>query len=175
MSPEEVKETLKVKFNIDITNPTLLRLVRQGVVPTPTRGGGGPGGRWTDYPPETIPELYAGWVLIHGAYGDEITRKIFGGSPPKISPVGVSEIRDSCKATDFFVNHFVAECRAKLSKEGKSLDEQEDLCEKERQSVLDELRKKTSSDRGEVNDRILSCFEYIWRQEVEYARKKMSD
>lgn len=94
MTPDEVIEQLK-KIGIEISRPTLTRYEKQGLIPNPKRGGlGRGGGRWTDYPDNTIEEAYASWQLMHGEYGtNEVNNDFFNGKPPKINPLTVANVR----------------------------------------------------------------------------------
>jgi hypothetical protein len=74
-----------------MTRRTLLNYEKWALIPLPMRGGGGPGGRWTDYPEETVAEAYAAWALMSGDYGE--IAPIFGISP-RLRPGAISLIRD---------------------------------------------------------------------------------
>lgn len=81
-----------------MTRQTLLRYEWQGIIPKSERGSKGRGqGRWTEYPVETIPQAFAAWTLIHGAYATNIGEagagQIFFGKPPKLPPHVVAVVR----------------------------------------------------------------------------------
>lgn len=85
MNPNEVINQLE-KLGVEISRATLLRYEKQELIPLPKRGGGGAGGRWTDYPPDTVAEAYAAWALMHGHYATDGEENIFiDGKPPKLS------------------------------------------------------------------------------------------
>lgn len=92
MTPDEVINRL-AKLKINMTRRTLLNYEFWGLIPEAERGGGGKGGRWADYPEHTIYYAYASWCLIHGEYGGEKTKKIFGGKMPRITPEAVAFIQ----------------------------------------------------------------------------------
>jgi hypothetical protein len=92
VSPDEVINKVAV-LGVEISRATLLRYENQGLISKPERGGGGAGGRWTDYPDQTVQEVYASWCLLHGNYGSNELREIFDSRPPKISPAAIEKIR----------------------------------------------------------------------------------
>ena len=92
MSPDEVIKKVSL-LGVDISRATLLRYENQELIPKPKRGGGGAGGRWTDYPETTVEEVVAAWSLLHGEYGSERFLEFFYPKPPKISPQTVKKIR----------------------------------------------------------------------------------
>lgn len=107
MSPEEIIKELAV-LDITITRRTLLNYEKWDLIPKATRGGGGAGGRWADYPSnETLEQAYAAWCLIHGEYGDERLRAIFADKLPKVTPEAIALIR--AKAIEFEYD-FNADC-----------------------------------------------------------------
>jgi len=56
VTPDEVIKKLE-EHGLDITRRTLLRWESEGLIPKPERGSYGQGGgKWTNYPDETIPE-----------------------------------------------------------------------------------------------------------------------
>lgn len=93
LSPDIVIEQLK-KIGVTISRPTLTRYENQGLIPKARRGGGGRGaGRWTAYPDGTVEEAFASWSLMHGEYGEQGEKDIFGGRLPIISPDATSHLR----------------------------------------------------------------------------------
>ncbi len=96
MNPDQVLEGL-AKLGVDLTRRTLLNYEKWGLIPKATRGGGGPGGRFSLYPEGTIEEAYAAWSLMHGEYGDQGTIALFGNGRPRLNPDGVKFIRDFTK------------------------------------------------------------------------------
>jgi hypothetical protein len=175
MSPDEVIEVIKNRLGVELTRSTLLRYENQELIPRPTRGGGGPGGRWTDYPLETLAEAYAAWSLLHGKFGDEVTRTIFGGKPPSLSPEGIREFRNASKAKDFFVKTILAEFKKELIKQEIPEKEHFRLCENKRRLIEENFDSKTVPEIGVINRRIVSCFADIWKNEVTYAQNKLSE
>lgn len=108
MTPDEVIAQLK-KMGVEMSRPTLTRYEQQGLIPEPERGAyGRGGGRWTDYPDETVEEAYAAWSLIHGeyGYGDDELRAVFDGRPPKITPETIRIIRQlDAKSEGTYFDH----------------------------------------------------------------------
>lgn len=92
MSPNEVIDQLS-KIGIDISRATLLRYENQELIPKPSRGGGGAGGRWTDYPDDTVLWAEIAWRLIHGEYGGTEIRKYFEGKMLKLPPLLIAKLR----------------------------------------------------------------------------------
>lgn len=94
MTPDEIIEQLK-KMGVEISRPTLSRYEKQELIPKPQRGGlGRGGGRWTDYPENTVEQAYAAWSMMHGSYGSKyINREFFDNKPPKINPSTIKSIR----------------------------------------------------------------------------------
>jgi hypothetical protein len=78
---------------VDITRRTLLNYETNKLISEPKRGGGGPGGRWTDYPAGTVEEARAAWQMLHGKYPGSLPEKIFDGKPPTLSPEMISIAR----------------------------------------------------------------------------------
>lgn len=64
MTPAKVLEELEA-LNIKVSIRTLQRWVEKELIPKPKEGRYGSGGRWADYPGETIAEFVAGHSLIH--------------------------------------------------------------------------------------------------------------
>ena len=63
VTPDEVIKKLE-EHGLDITRRTLLRWEGEGLIPKPERGSYGQGGgKWTDYPDETIPEALTASIL----------------------------------------------------------------------------------------------------------------
>jgi hypothetical protein len=96
ISPDEFIEKLEA-LGISLTRRTLLNYERGGLIRPAKRGGGGTGGFWTEYPLNVVDEVYAAWMLLHGQYGDESLRELFGGICPKVPPKVVREIRENIK------------------------------------------------------------------------------
>lgn len=92
MNPDQVLEGLS-KIDVAITRRTLLNYENGGLIAKATRGGGGPGGRFSLYPEGTIEEAYAAWALLHGEYGQDREKEFFGGTMPKIAPQAVAFTR----------------------------------------------------------------------------------
>lgn len=93
MTPDEVIEKLK-RIGVEISRPTLTRYEKQKLIPEPKRGAlGRGGGRWTDYPVETVSQAYAAWSLMHGNYGDDALGQLFGNKLPVLGPEVISFIR----------------------------------------------------------------------------------
>jgi len=92
VSPDEVIIKLEL-LGVKMTRRTLLNYEKWGLIPKPERGGGGPGGRFADYPDRTIEETYAAWSLMHGEYGGALLADFFGGRSPRISPNAVKTVR----------------------------------------------------------------------------------
>ena len=91
MSPDEVIERLK-DLGVEISRPTLSRYEKQGLIPEPKRGSlGRAGGRFSEYPPETVSEAFAAWSLLHGKYFSNF----FGGPTPKIPPQTIKHFREA--------------------------------------------------------------------------------
>lgn len=63
VTPDEVIKKLE-EHGLDITRRTLLRWEGEGLIPKPERGSYGQGGgKWTNYPDETIPEALTVSIL----------------------------------------------------------------------------------------------------------------
>ncbi len=92
MSPDEILEDLN-KIGVKLSRSSLMRYENQDLIPKPARGGGGPGGRFTDYPYETVYEARAAWALLHGKYSDKHLESLFAGNCPSIAPDAVKKIR----------------------------------------------------------------------------------
>lgn len=92
MTPDEVCDAL-VKIGANVSRRTLLHYEEAGLIPKPTRGGGGRNGRFTDYPEWTAEEAFAAWSFIHGKYGD-VVNSLFEGMGPKMAPLVVKRLRD---------------------------------------------------------------------------------
>ncbi|SDE23917.1 hypothetical protein [Sporomusa acidovorans] len=101
MSPDEVLEKLQ-RMGVKISRSTLMRYENQWLIPEPKRGGGGPGGRYTDYPAETVIEAYAAYALMHGDYiYDDNSKKLFAdGKEPRLSPKVISISRSVARDMD---------------------------------------------------------------------------
>lgn len=68
MTPVEVIKALD-RLGAEITRRTLLNWEKWGLIPEPKRGGlGKGGGRFTDYPPDTLAEAYAAWFFLSGEF-----------------------------------------------------------------------------------------------------------
>lgn len=91
LTPDEVCEAL-TSIGANVSRRTLLNYEEDGLIPVPQRGGGGRGGRYTDYPSETVEEAFAAWSLIHGKYGDVINNP-FQEATPRMSPAAIKELR----------------------------------------------------------------------------------
>ena len=64
VTPDEVIETLENEYGEKISRRTLLRWEKAGCIPKPERGSWGQGGgKWTNYPDETIAEILAMQIL----------------------------------------------------------------------------------------------------------------
>lgn len=94
MTPDEVLFKLK-NLGVTLSRSSLTRYEHQGLIPEPERGGGGPGGRFTNYPPQTVAEAFASWSLLHGAYLEkDAGNYLFAeGRVPKLSPNFVMSCR----------------------------------------------------------------------------------
>ena len=90
MTPDEVLAQLKL-LGVKISRPTLSRYEKQRLIPVPKRGSlGRGGGRWTDYPPETVAEAFAAWALLNGKYGFSfVNEQFFDNKPPVINPLTI--------------------------------------------------------------------------------------
>ncbi|GBG57302.1 hypothetical protein SPFL3102_02668 [Sporomusaceae bacterium FL31] len=94
MSPDEVIKHLKEKLGIEISRATLLRYENQELVSEPSRGGGGTGGRWTNYPEKVVMEAYVAWSLLRGEYGHDSFRGRFNnGKSPCLSPAVIARAK----------------------------------------------------------------------------------
>ena len=67
MSPDEIIVKLS-SVGVNLTRRTLLNYEKWELIPKAKRGGGGAGGKWTEYPDNTILEAYAAWTLMNGRY-----------------------------------------------------------------------------------------------------------
>ena len=66
MRPDIILKKLK-ELGVEISERTLQRYVKEGLVPMPERKSGGRGkGKITDYPESTVAEAYASYCLMHG-------------------------------------------------------------------------------------------------------------
>ncbi|MDT8903252.1 hypothetical protein [Anaeroselena agilis] len=92
MNPDEELKALST-LGVELTRRGFLKYEERGHIPQAHRGGGGPGGAFAIYPPGTTEETYAAWALMHGEYGQDREREVFGGKMPKISPQAISFIR----------------------------------------------------------------------------------
>lgn len=88
MSPDEVVASLK-SLGVNITRRTLLNYEKWRLIPEPKRGGGGKGGRWTNYPEDVLEEAYASWTLLHGKYALNPSVSELFGEIPCINPKGI--------------------------------------------------------------------------------------
>lgn len=85
MIPKEVIADIKKRYDINLTARTLLNYEKDGFIPEAQRSGGGRGiGKITEYPPETVAEFIASYMLLHG---DEF----------RLPPARVAEIRKTAK------------------------------------------------------------------------------
>lgn len=92
MKPDDVCAALS-KIGADVSRRTLLHYEEWGLIPEPHRGGGGPGGRFSEYPDETVEEAYAAWRLIHGRYGDVVNSIFDESMTPRMPPGAVKILR----------------------------------------------------------------------------------
>ena len=93
MTPAEVLEGMK-KAGVLLSRPSLTRYEAQQLIPHPERGGGGRGvGMWTSYPDHTVAEAVAAWRFLNGDWGNEETRALFAGKPPRIPPEAIAAAR----------------------------------------------------------------------------------
>lgn len=97
MSPDELVDRLS-EIGANITRRTLFNYETWQLIPAAERGGGGTGGRWTNYPTDTLSEAYASFCLLHGSYinTQELPSELdhlSGLKFPKVSPELVRMVR----------------------------------------------------------------------------------
>ncbi len=169
LTPDEVIEKLK-DIGIEISRPTLSRYEKQKLIPKPERGSlGRAGGRWTDYPENTIEEAYAAWKLMHGDYGDESIRELFGGKMPILNPATVSIIREIYYMRIQEIPR-IDKARERARKEDGSVDNA--LFS---EILLGEIPNKAIREKiGDHNWFFLKGLESLWDVEIKRAKEKMS-
>ena len=156
ITPDEVIKNLDA-IGVKITRPTLSRYEKQRFIPKPKRGAlGRGGGRWTDYPESAVVEAYAAHSMLHGNYGDDIIRELFGGKMPLLPPDVISIIRD-------MHDH---KCKNALPAGG--------LVEKSIYEPVERSVGESIAIKGDNYKLIESLWE-LWFKEVCKARSKMSD
>ncbi len=106
MSPDEVIEKVSRLINAKITRRTLLNYEKQRLIPIPERGGGGAGGRWTDYPDCTVTEFATAWLLSKGSY-KKIARDMFENNPPRINLEVIAVARKMALSKETTYNSFL--------------------------------------------------------------------
>jgi len=86
-SPDGIVLALS-KLQVKVTRRTLLNYEVWGLIDKPARGGGGTGGRWTEYPIGTTEQAFAAWSLLHGDYSknDKVMTQLLGEKAPAYSP-----------------------------------------------------------------------------------------
>ena len=86
-SPDDVVTKLAT-LNVNVSRRTLLNYETWDLIDKPKRGGGGTGGRWTEYPRGVVEQSYAAWCLLHGEYvkNNEIMTELIGEKAPAYSP-----------------------------------------------------------------------------------------
>ena len=86
MRQTEVIELME-KCGVKISGATLARYEAQGLIPKSEKNyGGRHAGTSTEYHSQTPSEALASNALLNGRWGDEKTKKLFGGTPPRIPP-----------------------------------------------------------------------------------------
>lgn len=175
MTPDEVINNLK-KIGVEISRPTLSRYEKQELIPIPKRGGlGRGGGRWTDYPENTVEEAYAAWTMMHGVYGIEtMNDSFFGGKPPKISPVTIKRIK--------FLNDFFQS--GTIMNEEQKREAVIELTLRKLDIVREKPQASPKSERcifperlrieSRMSDSISAFLSLVWFYEVDQAREKLN-
>ena len=161
MTPDEVIEQLE-KVGVEISRPTLTRYEKQGLIPIPDRGGlGRGGGRWTNYPRTTVYEAYAAWKLMHGDYGDEQIKIIWGGKMPNVTPESIIVIR------------FIRDFFEKYETENLPVEAVIDYLNI---FILEQPPEKTKFIKGTLDIKgwsFIMGFYHMWSEQIAIARKRM--
>lgn len=175
MSPDEVIKQLKEKLGVEISRATLLRYEKQKLIPEPERGGGGAGGRWTDYPEKTVAETYAAWSLMHGEYGDQLSKDFFGGKVPVLPPKAIQYIR--LHAENRTANAISVAGAVKEFMEENNIPESDKdyYLANAAMKINNDYDREFKSNVGRVNWHIISAYSVVWGEEVKYAQGKMSE
>jgi hypothetical protein len=63
LSPDEIISELKL-LGVNMTRRTLLNYEKQHLIEEPERGGGGTGGRWTNYPDGTVDMAFQAYKIM---------------------------------------------------------------------------------------------------------------
>lgn len=107
VTPDEVIQALK-EHGISISRQTLLNWEKQGLIPEAERGSYGQGGgKWTDYPDETLPEALT-LCFLKDVY--------------RLRHTEIAEARSACHREDYLASHactWAATIR-RIDKEGYS-------------------------------------------------------
>lgn len=174
MSPDEVIERLK-ELGVEMSRPTLSRYEKQGLIPKAKRGSlGRAGGRFSEYPPETVPEAFAAWSLLHGKYFSSFC----GGSTPKISPQVVKDIREAIQEKNLTDSIVCDDNSHEISEEQREFADK--LFENERilrsnMSERDKFYEKYHLLFSMANMKIRLLYQEIWEAEVYRAKLMLAE